>query len=81
MKHLLWILPAAVILTSTADTPDFTRQRDAWHEHCDAIRREKTSASVRCEFQLYQLNAVAKRRGWAPVAEPLPLHPLPFARP
>jgi hypothetical protein len=36
---LLWILPAAVILTS--DTPDFAQRRNVWHQSCDAIRHEK----------------------------------------
>jgi hypothetical protein len=51
-----------------------------WHQSCDAIRHEKTRANLGCEFQLWELNAEAKRHGWAPVAEPLPLQPLPVAR-
>jgi hypothetical protein len=75
---LLWILPAAIVLAS--DQPDFAQRRAVWHQSCDAVRHEHTRANLRCEFQLWELNAIAKRHGWAPVGEPLPLHPLPVAR-
>jgi hypothetical protein len=51
-----------------------------WHSSCDAIRAEKTRANLRCEFHLRELNVLATRQGWAPIAEPLPVHPWPVAR-